>query len=45
MLDERQLQQGGTFIIESDRCSSQYKCAEHFYSLSQIATQFNVTII
>ena len=34
-----------TLIIESDNCSSQYKCAAHFYDIQSISNTTNCTVI
>ena len=37
---------GGKYIlIESDNCTSQYKCAAHFAKLQQLADDHNTTVI
>lgn len=39
------VQEGTTVIITSDNCSSQYKSANFFSDLQNLATEFNVTIV
>ena len=34
-----------TIVIESDNCSSQYKCTAHFFKLQSISNDWNATII
>ena len=34
-----------TIVIESDNCSSQYKCTAHFFKLQSISNDGNATII
>ena len=45
MLEESSLKEGDKLIIESDNCTSQYKCAEHFSGLQDIARKYKVTVI
>ena len=45
MLSECDIFLISNFIVKSDNCFSQYKCAKKFYGLSQIANQFNVNVI
>lgn len=45
MLQECHLEKSNTVVIESDNCSSQYKCSEHFHSLLNLATTNNVVVI
>jgi hypothetical protein len=45
MLAETEGNIADTIVIESDNCTSQYKLAEHFNGLMEIATEYGVTII
>ena len=45
MLGELTLFLGMVVIVESDNCSSQYKSAEHFHDLQELATKYQITII
>ena len=45
MLSDTEIPQGSTIVIESDNCTSQYKSAQHFHDLQEVATKYNRMLV
>ena len=45
MLEGKNVDAGAYVVIESDNCSSQYKSAEHFFTVQQISNQLDAEVV